>query len=200
MDGCAFRWNCSSSSALHLATIVIRDAAGCSVEKRKRKDGPQRVSYGAPGRSHSSSSSSGTGQRVWVGRRSATPTIWRGSGGQSERVVPHVAGGRRASETTQCARHHSAAPPLGIGRVIGTVRSGDTFGSDSIMRRRQNGPCRREHPPRVTARTARKHTGVRTAVARTTRISVCLPGIACWHRRCPFPARNGPDRGFGSLT
>ena len=38
-------------------------------------------------------------------------------------------------------------------------------------RRRRNGPCPREHPPRVIARTARKHTGIRAAAARTTRIS-----------------------------
>ena len=38
-------------------------------------------------------------------------------------LIPRVAGGRRAFETTQCARHHSAAPPLGIGRAIGTVPS-----------------------------------------------------------------------------
>ena len=29
-------------------------------------------------------------------------------------LIPRVVGGRRASETTQCARHHSAAPPFGI--------------------------------------------------------------------------------------
>jgi hypothetical protein len=38
MDGCAFRRNCSSSSAPRLAAIVIRDAANRSVEKRKHKD------------------------------------------------------------------------------------------------------------------------------------------------------------------
>src|SRR4030095_9303676 len=45
------------------------------------------------------------------------------------------------------------------------------------------------------ARAARKHTGVRMAAAKTTRISVCLPGIGRWHRRCPFPTRNGPHLG-----
>ena len=37
-------------------------------------------------------------------------------------LIPRVAGGRRASETTQCASP-SAASPLGIGRAIRTVRS-----------------------------------------------------------------------------
>jgi hypothetical protein len=57
-------------------------------------------------------------------------------------LIPRVAGGRRASETTQCARHQSAAPPLGIGRAIGTVRSGDSLGSDPIMRRGSPGESR----------------------------------------------------------
>ena len=46
MDGCAFRRNCSSSSALHLAATVIRDAANCSVEKRERKRCPRRGFHG----------------------------------------------------------------------------------------------------------------------------------------------------------
>jgi hypothetical protein len=41
-------------------------------------------------------------------------------------LIPRVAGGRRASETTQCARHRSAALPLGVGRATGTVRSSDS--------------------------------------------------------------------------
>ena len=42
MDGFASRRNCSSSSALRLAAIVIRKAANCSLEKRESKRCPQR--------------------------------------------------------------------------------------------------------------------------------------------------------------
>ena len=49
MDGCAFRRNCSSSSALHLAAIVIRDAANGSVQKRESKRCPHRALSGTRG-------------------------------------------------------------------------------------------------------------------------------------------------------
>jgi hypothetical protein len=36
-------------------------------------------------------------------------------------LIRRVAGGWRASETTQCARHHSAHPPFGIVKPGGAM-------------------------------------------------------------------------------
>ena len=50
----------------------------------------------------------------------------------------------------------------------------------------------REYLPRVSARTARKHTGVRAEAARTTRVSgVSAKDRAAGIAEC-FPARDGP--------
>ena len=59
-------------------------------------------------------------------------------------------------------------------------------------------------PPRVSARTARKHTGVRAEAARTTRVfRACMPGIARWHRQgtsrwlsTPWSRRRNPRGRF----
>jgi len=40
--------------------------------------------------------------------------------------IPRVAGSRRASETTRCARHRSAAAPLGIRRRSGRPDTSST--------------------------------------------------------------------------
>ena len=102
----------------------------------------------------------------------------------------------------QCRRsaHRSTRPVNWPARLDNSVSLGVVSAVARQLdpsRRRSSANRRRGHPPRVTARTARKDTGVRTAAARTTPISVCLPGIARWHRRCPFPARNDPDRTWG---
>ena len=52
----------------------------------------------------------------------------------------------------------------------------------------------RWQPPRVIARTARKHTLIRAATAKKHAPSGVFARIAPWHRRCPFLARDGPDR------
>ena len=47
-------------------------------------------------------------------------------------------------------------------------------------------------PPRVSARTARKHTGVRAEAARTTRVSGVSARDRALASPLPFPARDGP--------
>ena len=92
MDGFASRRNCSSSSALRLAAIVIRKAANCSLEKRKSKRCPQRAFYGARGRFASSSSSSAAGTAQ---AQTKPPVVTAAESESTSSQAPRPAGGVR---------------------------------------------------------------------------------------------------------